>query len=332
MAVHSSPKAGRMSAFLLCTILVVFSPAARPASITSTSILRPEGVRHYLLARPDQSTAKKHPLIILLHGHTGSAAQLFGEKHSASPFSVWLKIADREGLLVAAPDGAKGKDGKQGWNDCRGDNGSNPKTDDVGLVRAIIAKEVAEHNADPARVYVMGMSNGGMMAFRLASEIGGQLAGFATVSASMAAQSICPAPRVPVSALIVSGTADPLVPYAGGNVHFFSSPHGGVIGVEQSAALWRQTDALPSTPVDVTTFPHLHKKDQTEATRTVWGARTDGLQVELIRIENGGHVEPSISQHFGRIYTMIVGPQNGDLEIADEAWAFFRDKRAGLRP
>jgi len=322
---------GRVAAFL-CGYCLVASPLVFAVTVTSVTIPRPEGPRHYLLARPGLAAAEKLPLIILLHGHAGSAAQIFGQEHSAAPFSVWLKIADREGLL-AAPDGAKGRDGKPGWNDCRADADNNPETDDVGLVRAIIVKEMAEHRADPARVYVMGMSNGGMMAFRLAAEIGGRLAGFAAVSASMAAQSACPPPGMPVSALIVSGTADPLVPYAGGNVHFISSSsRGGVIGVEQSAWVWRQTDGLPAAPGSVAVLTHLDKKDKTAATRTLWGVDAHGLQVELLRVDGGGHVEPSISQRFRRIYTLIVGPQNGDVEIAEEAWAFFRDKRAGFQP
>jgi hypothetical protein len=32
------------------------------------------------------------------------------------------------------------------------------------------------------------------------------------------------------------------------------------------------------------------------------------------------------------MYRMVLGPQNGDVEIAEEAWSFFRDKQAGLQP
>ena len=249
---------------------------------------------------------------------------------SAAPLSVWLRIADREGLLLAAPDGSKGKDGKRGWNDCRADAANNPPTDDVGLVAAIIAKAVAENDADPARVYAMGMSNGGMMMFRLAAELAPKLAGFAAVSASMAARISCPAPRLPVSALIVSGTADPLVPYAGGEVHFFSSgSRGSVVGVESAAATWRQLAGLPTEPARVETLPHRDAKDPTRATRSLWGADAQRVQVQLLRIDQAGHVEPSGSQRIGRIYAAIVGPQNGDVEAAEEAWAFFKNKRAG---
>lgn len=308
------------------------SQTALATTIHPETISRPEGPRNYLVALPDQMSTDKHPLIILLHGHMGSAAQLLGQERSVAPMSVWLKIADREGLIIAAPDGAKGSDGKQGWHDCRADESKNTRTDDVGLIQAIIDREINEHDVDPNRIYVMGMSNGAMMTFRIASELGNKLAGFATVSGSMASVSDCPTPKVPLSALIISGTADPLVPYDGGNVHFMSNKSlGGVISIEQSASVWRKLDGLSATPTQVMTLPHLNPDDQTSATKTIWGNNPKGLQVELLRINNGGHMEPSLTQHPRRLYTMIVGKQNEDVETAEEAWAFFKDKRAGLK-
>lgn len=324
------------SKLLLATICLLLNGAVHQvteaAVIRSEMITRPEGQRHYLIAQPNRMPVDKLPLIVLLHGHLGSATQLLGQKQSAAPMSVWLDIADREKLLLIAPDGAKGSDDKQGWNDCRADESKNTKTDDVGLARALINHAVNELNVDPSRIYIMGMSNGAMMTFRLASELGDQLAGFATVSGSMASSSKCPAPKIPVSALIISGTADPLVPYAGGNVHFMINKSlGGVISIDQSTSIWRKLDGLPETPHKVTTLPHLNVDDKTSAIRTLWGSNPKGLQVELLRIDNGGHMEPSLTQHPRHFYTMIVGEQNQDVEAAEEAWNFFKDKRVGLK-
>lgn len=297
-------------------------------SISSIEVSRPEGMRNYLLALPDTLPAGKHPLVILLHGHSGSAQQLLGQERTAAPLSVWLSIADRDGLLIAAPNGAKGSDGRQGWHDCRADASENPQSDDVGFIQAIISREIAEHNADPNRIFVMGMSNGGIMAFRLAQELSSKLAGIAAISASMAADSNCTAIRSQLSVLIIAGTSDPLVPYAGGDVHFVSSAtRGTVIGAEQSAEHWRVGDTLPATPSSVSTFAH-QGTDNTSAEKTVWGSNPYGLQVELIRVVKGGHIEPSISQRYRWLYTRIVGMQNGDLETAEEAWHFFKDKKA----
>jgi poly(3-hydroxybutyrate) depolymerase len=47
------------------------------------------------------------------------------------------------------------------------------------------------------------------------------------------------------------------------------------------------------------------------------------------RIDGGGHIEPSLTEHPHRVYTAVVGPQNTDVEATEEAFAFFKDKRAG---
>ena len=52
--------------------------------------------------------------------------------------------------------------------------------------------------------------------------------------------------------------------------------------------------------------------------------------MELLRVEGGGHVEPSASQRIRGVYALVVGKQNHDLECAEEAWRFFADKRSGM--
>ena len=306
--------------------------AAQAAVVTPVDLPFAGGTRHYLMARPERIAAGKHPLVLLFHGHLGSGAIVLGKKSIAAPMSVWLDIADREQVLVIAPDGVKGSDGQTGWNDCRADAETNPHSDDTGFVNAIIDKAIAEHDADPSRVYVMGVSNGAGMVLRLASDIGARLAGFAATANSMAAKPACPPPSTPLSALFVSGTADKVVPYAGGSIDFFAlRGRGSVIGVEQSVAIWRRLDKLPDTAV-ITPVPHRSSDDPTRVSRFAWGNDPRKLQVQLLKIDNGGHAEPSVSKRSGWLMTKFLGPQNGDVELAEEAWEFFKDKRSGLAP
>jgi polyhydroxybutyrate depolymerase len=305
--------------------------AAWPAVITSLTVSRPEGPRHCLMAVPNRQTPGKHPLVILLHGHGGSAAQIMGQGSNIAPLSMWLRIADREQVLLAAPDGTQGRNGKEGWNDCRADARTNPKTDDVGLISDIINAAIADNDADPERIYVMGMSNGGIMAFRLAIEMGARLAGIATMGAAMPAHSACGPLQTPISALIVAGTADPVMPYAGGQISFtLGTSRGTVLSMEESAVMWRTLDGMYDTarPVELA---HRNAADLTRSTRYVWGQERDQLQVEFVRIEHGGHVEPSIARHVGKLHVEKLGPQSSDFEMAEEAWSFFEDKRAGLK-
>jgi len=319
---------------------ILLSAMAAPAvanTIETIKLSRPEGLRHVNFVIPDQRPAGRkpakqpapvaRPLVILLHGHSGSAMQLLGQRHSTAPLSPWLAIADRDGVLLAAPEGAKGDDDKQGWNDCRADAVGNPRTDDVALVREIIDQAVSRYHADPTRLYVMGMSNGGFMAFRLATEMPEKFAAAAAVSASMPAQSQCAAPSRPLSLMVIAGDADPLVPFAGGDVRIWSTrSRGSALGVEKSVDSWRALAKLPPQPSAVSLFDHNALSGDTSARRTTWGSDPKQLQVELIVIRHGGHVEPSPSKRVGAMYLSIVGNQNADFEASEEAWAFFRTK------
>lgn len=310
-------------------------PALAPAysaTVSSGEVSRPEGQRHFLLAQPAQPGSDKLPLVIVLHGHSGSASMTFGRERLTDPASAWLSIADREKVLVIAPDGWKGSDNKQGWNDCRSDAPSNPRTDDVGFINELIDEAIAKNNADPSRVYISGISNGGGMTYRLATEIGPRLAAVAVLSALMPTNSLCKLPEHPLSVLATHGTNDKIMPYEGGEVgHFFLRGRGYGMSVEDSVKIWRDLASLTS-PAAVTEIPHRDTADHTSATRYVWGEDSKQLQVEFLKIQNGGHLPPSISRRLPWIVTALLGKQNADLEFADEAWAFFKDKRAGLKP
>lgn len=308
----------------LFALVLCLAGTTQAATITSAEIARPEGPRHYLMATPAQMAAGKRPLVIVLHGHTGSANLVFGKERLNDPMQQWLEIADREQLLVIAPDGMKGGDDKRGWNDCRADASTNPKSDDVGLIGALIDKAVADNNADPDRVYVIGMSNGGIMTFRLGVELAPRLAAIATVAALWPAKSLCPAPIHPLPLLMVHGTADKVVPYAGGEVgHMLLKGRGTTLSADQTLALWRKPLHLSDAATKEESLPHQRESGDTSVRHFVWGQD----QLEFYQVERGGHSEPSIHHRMGWIAGALLGAQNADFEVAGEAWRFFRDKR-----
>jgi polyhydroxybutyrate depolymerase len=290
------------------------------------SLARPEGPRRYLVAAPTDETPGGRALIIVLHGGGASAEQVLGLAYPPSPLSVWLDIAAREQLVVIAPDAGKG-----GWTDCFASSARVAKKDDVAFIDALIDHAIARLGVDPARVYLIGVSRGGWLAYAAATRLAHRLAAFSVVLAGMPPPGRTQAPTTPLPALIFGCTADPLIYYRGGKPWYalgFAEP---VRGIEDSAHAWRDLAGLPDTP-DVVQLPVSDPRARTSVTRFMWGNAPDELQVGLYRIDGAGHAEPSRLKRYPRFINWLTGLQNGDLEVAEAAWDFFRAKRKQKSP
>ncbi|WP_170304297.1 alpha/beta hydrolase family esterase [Duganella radicis] len=284
---------------------------------TRLTLNRAEGARRYLMAAPP--AAGKRGLVVLLHGAGASAAQVLGQAFPPSPLSVWLDIAAREGLVVIAPDADKG-----GWSDCYASEARVARKDDVAFIGALIDHAISAHDVDPGRVYLMGVSRGGWMAYAVATELPHKLAAFSVVLAGMPLPGRGKEPTVPLPALIFGCTADPLIYYHGGKPWYalgFAEP---VRGIEASVRAWRELAGLSDQP-DVKKLPVSDAR--TSVTRHMWGDAADGMQVGLYRIDGAGHAEPSRLKRYPRFIKWLTGLQNADLEVAEAAWDFFREKR-----
>jgi polyhydroxybutyrate depolymerase len=332
---------------LLALAFLLYLPASA-ATVRSLNVQTTGGQRHLLLYVPDHPTGPgPYPIVLLLHGHNSSAAEVLGANHLTSPMNLWLPLAEHAGVFVAALDGAPGPDGQRGWNDCRGDKASNPATDDVAFADAVVSALEKGIPTGPApapilrgdthRVYIMGMSSGGLMAFRLAQQMHTHPAGIAAISASMpaASDSVCPLPTAPTSVLMIDGDADPIMPYRGGPIKLFGPPRGHVLGAEPTAALWvalahhqpASSGGASATALETIRPPHKQPADPTQGELYIYTPKGAPIQVELLKIIGGGHVEPSLVQRYGPAYAGLVGKQNADVETVAFAWNFFSTLR-----
>ena len=155
--------------------------------------------RTYYLHTP-ASPSQPLPLVVALHG-SGMQGKQMADKTALS------KLADQAGFVVVYPDGLKQK-----WNV----SGKDPE-DNVAFVHALIEQVQKVRSIDPQRIYVVGLSNGGILAQKLACEAPDDIAAIATVAASLPIQfsSRCQTKK-PIPLLMVNGTADAIVPWQGG--------------------------------------------------------------------------------------------------------------------
>jgi polyhydroxybutyrate depolymerase len=320
MTIHADLKAH------VNAILFGSSDSAGPALVPTPATLdRPEGARRYLIAAPPDDTPGNRALVVVLHGGGASAKQVLGLAFPPSPLSLWLEIGAREHVVVIAPDAGAG-----GWNDCFASDESVARKDDVGFVGALIDHAIASHGVDPDRVYLIGVSRGGWMAYRIAIEIPETLAAFSVVLAGMPAPGRGRMPATPLPALIFGCTADPLIRYRGGRHWYALGLVEPVRSIEASAHVWRELAGLPDAP-DVVELEATGARGKTSVTRFMWGQAPDRFQVGLYRITGAGHAEPSRLKRYPRFINWLTGLQNADLEVAEAAWDFFREKRLSYR-
>lgn len=133
--------------------------------------------RTYLLDLPDEKN-EKPPLLIVLHGGFGSGKQA-RDSYDLTP------LANQHGYIVVYPDGIarEGRFEIKTWNagNCCG-NAAKSNVDDVKFISMLIDKMVKERSIDSDKVFVTGISNGAMLAYRLACEIPEKIRAIAPVA------------------------------------------------------------------------------------------------------------------------------------------------------
>ncbi|HET9988646.1 MAG TPA: PHB depolymerase family esterase [Kofleriaceae bacterium] len=256
--------------------------------------------RHYDVFAPPGLPAGR-PLVIVLHGNGGTGQKIRKLTH-------FDKLATRESFVVAYPDAID-----HHWNDGRPEIAS--ASDDIGFIATLIEELSARYAIDRARVYVTGISNGGIMSYRLACELGDRIAAIAPVAGQLADVPPC-ALKAPVSVLAINGTADPIMPFDGGEV---ARHRGHVHSALDSTAYFARREGC-SVARTSEALPDLDPGDDTRSERTRYTECPRGIAVELITVENGGHTWPGGAQYLPR---SAIGATARDFDGTEVIWAFF---------
>ncbi|HQY99493.1 MAG TPA: alpha/beta fold hydrolase [Propionicimonas sp.] len=267
-------------------------PSQSSASATATSasaetITVPLGERPFQLYVPaGVSTDTSTALVVALHGYTADAA-------SALSYFGLEAVADQHRFLLAAPEGTHNSEGDAFWNAasaCCDFEGSG--VDDSAYLVTVIDAVAAAYTIDPGRVYVVGHSNGGFMALRIACDHADRVAAVASLAGAMDADADCE-PSQPVSVLQIHGDADSTVLFEGSTIE--GNRH---TSAEQTVRTWRELNACPAEAA------HADKRWDADAdisgadlSTTSWIGCEDATEVALWRIDGGRHV-PSLTAEF----------------------------------
>ncbi len=271
--------------------------------------------RTYLLSQPEGAVGPQ-PVVIALHGAGESSRGFLG-------YLGLEETAAKNRFTTVYPQGIG-----RVWNDGR------PAAmrlkavltpgDDVAFLLALTQSLVADGIADPNRIYLMGISNGGFMVERMACEHAELFAAYSVIMATAPAnyREQC-RPSRPVPIMFIHGTADAVIAWDG-----FWTPVGATLSAPDSAELFATLDGCGEATVRE--LPDLDRFDGTTVSLRRWAPCAGAGEVALYRIERGGHQSPARVKTTDELATPFLGLRNRDIDAGAESWAFF--SRFSLAP
>lgn len=231
------------------------------------------------------------PLLIVLHGYGGTSVVYDG-------WWKFGKLAETKLFFYVSLNGTVDQAGKQFWNatdSCCNFDGS--QVDDVGYLDAVIDDMQTKYKVDPARIYVVGHSNGGYMAYRYACDRASRVAAIASLAGATWKDSAkCPAGSV-VSVLQVHGDADGTILYQGTGTY---------PSAKATVASWASKNGCTGTLEATDTRLDLDTSLSGSETNVArYAGCPSTTAVELWTIEGGAHVPSLGTTWTDTLYTFL---------------------------
>ncbi|RYE89723.1 MAG: hypothetical protein EOO75_11345, partial [Myxococcales bacterium] len=200
-------------------------------------------------------------------------------------------VAAQKGILYAHPAGTLNAQLQPFWNatDACCDFFKS-QVDDVAYLSGLIDEIKGRYAVDPKRVFLVGHSNGGFMAHRMACERADLVTGIVSLAGATFADPGACQPGAPVSVVQVHGTSDETVLYGGGLFFGVSYP-----GAVTTASRWAALDGctLGATTAATLDLDAALPGSET-AVRRAGPACAAQSAVELWTIQGGVH-SPAVS-------------------------------------
>ena len=280
--------------------------------------------REYLVHVPTGTErGKRLPVVFNFHGGGSDAP-------TQKAYSQMDATADRHGFVVVYPQGVPPAPGQQSlrtWNagKCCGP-AKRTDADDVGFTLAVLDDLAERTPVDKRRVYATGISNGGMMAYRLAADASKQVAAVASVAGQVEVTKFAPTRPVPV--MEFHSVDDPRALYNGG----LGLPFPGTNiqnqfdSVQEGIDRWVAYDGCRRTPK---TAPAVQGEtgsgDEGEtATRITYARCKQDAEVVLWKLTRSGHVWPGTPIDVsGTPRGAVLGESTKIVDANELMWEFF---------
>jgi polyhydroxybutyrate depolymerase len=247
---------------------------------------------------------RKRPVIIVLHGGSGGSGAGLRARRNLGLDAFAKSI----GAVVVYPDAVDGFWGRS--------KPGLPPPDDEGFIRALTSKLVDQGVASRRRIFVAGISGGGMLAMKLACENSDLFSGAGAFVANMPVDWAASCnPKQPIAFMLMNGTADPMTPFNGGIANMPEGPRE-VLSADATFGIFSKA-AQCSGQRNQTILD----RDKNDGSRVVIehgvGCKSP---VELVKVEGGGHTIPGRRLSSSR--GVPVGAQNNDIDGARLMWDF----------
>lgn len=292
--------------------------AAAPPGDHEFSVTHQGLRRSYLVHVPPQAAGGRAlPVVVNFHGGGGNAKV-------QKAYSRMDAAADRDGYIAVYPNGSGGLgDRFLTWNAgaCCGVAAAT-RVDDVGFALALLDDLERRVAVDAERIYATGLSNGSMMAYRLAAEASNRIAAVAGVAGAMTLPRFVPV--LPVSVMHIHSADDQRALYEGGLGPAFPYTDTRVFhqSVEAMLGKWLLHNGCPAEP---SISPALGGKpggrDATHtAVRYTHAPCRGGTEVVLWKLTGAGHVWPGGVQDY---LPALLGAGTHVIDANAEMWRFF---------
>ncbi len=283
------------------------------AQLSEESITVDGTDRTYLIYTPEGIETKNLPLVIALHGHGGQGKSMM-------KMTDFNNLAEKEKFVVAYPDGMD-----KGWNDGRIEIDEGTKYDDVKFISALIDKLELLYKIDTSRVFVTGMSNGGIFSLYLAFKLPYKILAIAPVTANIP-ENISADYKLenPVSLMLINGTADPLINYDGGDVGFKIFKSRGIT-ISTDKTIDKFVSRFKCVAVsDIERIPDIYNTDGCTSVKYTYSGCESNVQVVLVKVFNGGHTWPGGDQYLPKA---LIGNVCKDFSASEYIWNFFKSRK-----